>query len=316
MIHDEHTQLLAERGTLQQILDGIPEDSVLVRSGFLARLQEVEQRIEATSAAVRKPARARLAFRGRPVVGGHGVFADFGTDATGEFVRVVTALAGALATPLGSSGPIPNRDQNRLLITSTAVGSFGFELEEYLEPQGDQLPLGLEVETALAQALAQTQELLQSTLESDDELADAVTNIDPRARTAVRTFLDTLASNEATFDLEFGDRVVRFHDVGEVRRSMDRLGQENLHEDLESLTGTFQGVLPKQRTFEFKLDDSEQVVTGKVGMQVANPDVLNQHLNEPARIQVTAVRVGTGRPRYVLNELPVWLEKSRQSEAQ
>ncbi len=32
-------------------------------------------------------------------------------------------------------GPIPNRDQNQLLITNTAVGSFGFELEEYCAEQ-------------------------------------------------------------------------------------------------------------------------------------------------------------------------------------
>ena len=38
-----------------------------------------------------------------------------------------------------------------------------------------------------------------------------------------------------------------------------------------------------------------------------DPDELNQHLHQSARIQVTAVRVGTGRPRYVLNEQPEWL---------
>jgi hypothetical protein len=36
----------------------------------------------------------------------------------------------SLAAPLAAMGRIPNRDQHQLLITSTALGSFGFELDE------------------------------------------------------------------------------------------------------------------------------------------------------------------------------------------
>ncbi len=40
-------------------------------------------------------------------------------------------MVAALNGSLSMTGPIPNREQHPLLITGTAIGSFGFELEEY-----------------------------------------------------------------------------------------------------------------------------------------------------------------------------------------
>ena len=42
-----------------------------------------------------------------------------------------------------------------------------------------------------------TRGLLESTLGTDDELADSAASTDPRAIAAIREFLDLLASNEA-----------------------------------------------------------------------------------------------------------------------
>ncbi|MHB8743625.1 MAG: hypothetical protein ACYC9L_10925 [Sulfuricaulis sp.] len=302
MSREEHDHLLAERNTLQRILGDIPEEDVLDRSSFLSRLKNVEQRIADTETDSRMPARARLTFRGRPVVGSHGIFAEFGMTATKAFTDAISMMAAALSGPLASSGPIPNREQNQLLITSTAVGSFGFELEEHLDGH-----LMLESETALSLALTQAQGLLQGSVGSDDELADAATGTDPRALVAVRTFLDTLITNEAVCSVELADSLFSFSDVGEVRRSLERLGQDNLHEELQTYLGEFQGVLPKRRTFEFRVANSEDVITGKIGSGISNADALNQHLHTYARIEVLATRVGNGRPRYVLNKLPDWL---------
>jgi hypothetical protein len=234
------------------------------------------------------------------VVGSHGVFAEFGAAAISKFNDAVATVAASLSAPLAATGPIPNREQNQLLITRTAIGSFGFELEEY---QSAQLPL-VEGPSALEQALEQAQSLLQGTLGSDDELADSVTGTDPRAIGAVRAFLDTLTNAEATCALEFRERVVRFSDVGQVRRSLERLSQENLHEEEQWLEGEFQGVLPKRRTFEFQPSDREEIVIGKVGANIPNAGTLNEILHRRVRIRVMTTRVGNGRPRYVLLEQP------------
>lgn len=305
--------LLAERGEIEQILAEIPEDEVLVRGSFLARLEDVDERIAAFGADIREPVQARLTFRGRPVVGGHGVFAAFGGKATSDFAAAVTAMAATAAGPLGASGPLPNRDQHRLLITGTAVGSFGFVLEEYREPEGEQLSLGLDAESAVAQALRQTTDLLAGTQGTDEDLADAVSTVDPRARAAVRAFLETLAANDAAFALEAGGSSVSFPDVTAVRRGVQRLSQENIHEEQQAFDGSFQGVLPKRRTFELRLSGSDEVISGRIGPGIAQPDALNERLYRPARVQLTAVLVGAGRPRYVLNEQPEWLEPSAQA---
>ncbi len=185
-----HNHLFAERTTLKRMLSEIPIEDVLERSGLEARLEDVENELATAGPPRREPARARLTFRGRPVVDQHGIFAEFGTRATSAFTDAVAKVASGLSGPLAAMGPIPNRDESQLLITGTALGSFGFELEE-----ASSNLLEFEEQTIAGQALELTQSLLQSTLGTDDELADSAVAIDPRAVAAVRTFLEFLGTN-------------------------------------------------------------------------------------------------------------------------
>jgi hypothetical protein len=295
--------LQAERKFLQERLGSLPATARVTRLSTEARLRSIEAELATSPAAGRAPARARLTFRGRPVVGNHGVFAEFGMNATKAFADSVALIAASLGGPLSATGPIPNRDQNQLLITSTAVGSFGFELEEYL---GEQLPL-LEEETPLSRALEVAQGLLQSTQGTDDDLADSAAATDPRAIAAVRGFLETLASNEAICALEYRGKTFQFSDVGAVRRSLARLSQDNLREEEQVMEGEFRGALPKRRLFEFQPAGTDEILGGKVGPAIADVDVLNERLHRPARVKVVVTRVGNGRPRYVLIAPPQWL---------
>ena len=296
----EYKHLLAERVSLQRLLEEIPIEDVLDRSSLTSRLEMIEQELSQVTPPRREPARARLTFRGRPVVGQHGIFAEFGAKATSAFADVVAKIAAGLSGQLAPMGPIPNRDESRLLITGTAVGSFGFELEE--APVGNQLDFG--EDSIAGQALELTQNLLRSTLGSDDDLADSAVATDPRAVAAIRSFLDLLATNEAVCALQFNEKLFQFKDVGEVRRGAERLSQDNLHEEETQLTGEFQGVLPKARSFEFKLAPTEEIVRGKVSLTITTPDDINNHLHRAITIDVLATRVGAGKPRYVLLRLP------------
>ena len=170
----------------------------------------------------------------------HGIFAEFGTRATSAFTDAVAKVAAGLSGPLAAMGPIPNREESQLLITGTALGSFGFELEE-----ASSNLLEFEEQTIAGQALELTQSLLQSTLGTDDELADSAVAIDPAPWRPCATFLECLATNEAVCALQFNDKLLQFKDVGEVNRSVQRLGQDNLHEEQTQLTGKFQAVLLK-----------------------------------------------------------------------
>lgn len=298
----EQNSLFSERAALERMIAETPADDVIDLRSLKVRLEIINQELAKRVVDTRLPAKARLTFRGRPVIGSHGIFVEFGATATKAFTDAVALLAASFETDLAATGPIPNRTQNQLLITSTALGSFGFELEEYRESV-----LPLEDESPVAEALKQVQALLQGAAEgSDDELTDVASGQDPRAVAAVRDFLKKLIDNEAVCAVSIGDKAFSFGDVGEVQRSLLRLGQDNLHEDTQPFKGAFQGALPKRRTFEFKLAETGDVISGKIGPNINDPGAINHHLDQSVEIQLTATRVGQGRPRYVLNQLPGW----------
>ncbi|MFH1115671.1 MAG: hypothetical protein V1792_17315 [Pseudomonadota bacterium] len=243
-----------------------------------------------------QPTSAVLTFLGKPVVGNHGIFAEFAAAAVNKFAEAVAAFAASSIAPLGDRGPIRDRENYQLLITGTALGSFGFELEE-IQPQ---TPTPVEDLSIVGQAIVQIRGFLEATKGSDDDLADAAAETSPRSVSAIREFLQTVASHEAICALEHRDIVFRFDDVGQIRRSVERLSQDNLHEEEKWIEGSFQGVLPNRRTFEFRDTEAGEIISGKVGLDIEDAGTINHILEQPVRIQVMATRIGNGRPRYVL----------------
>ena len=68
---------------------------------------------------------AWVAWRVKQVCGSNGLAADFGGKAAGAFCAAFAAVAAGLSEGRRYMDPIPNRDKTQLLITGTAVGSFG-----------------------------------------------------------------------------------------------------------------------------------------------------------------------------------------------
>lgn len=292
----EYRQLQAERAALEKLLDQLPPSSVIERMSLGARKKKVEDALASQPAPSHEPVRAKLTFRGKPIVGSYGMFAEFGAAAVNTFAEAVAAIGAGQIGPLGARGTLPNRDDFRLLITGTALGSFGFELEE--SPKDEMLfP---ELLSPVESAIEQTKAIMEASVGSDDELADAVSETDPRAIEALRAFLKTMADQEAICTFEFRDTVFRFTDVGQVRRSEGRLSQDNIQESDQEITGTFQGVLPKRRTFEFLVADSGEVISGRVGPAIEDAGEINRVLGTTLTILAHTTRVGAGRPRYVL----------------
>jgi len=301
MINYDRQHLLAEQNFLREQLTELPASARLTRMSTESRLRGIETQLAEMPVNEREVARARLTFNGAPVIGSHGIFADFGMRAVSSFTDAVASVAASLTAPFASMGPIPNRDQYQLLITNTAVGSFGFELEEFSD---DQLPI--EQESPVSIALDRTQALLQSTLGNDEELADIASETDPRALDKIRAFLKVLVDSDAVCALQYRSRCVRFADVGQVRSSLERLGVDNLRESQQRLQGEFLGVLPTSRAIEFKLAGDETIIRGKVATNILNVDEVNQHLHQLTFIDVMTTQVGNGRPRYLLTQLPEW----------
>ncbi len=291
----ERHRLLAEKKSLERMLANLPESSVIDRMSLEARKAEVEKALAAVPASAREPARARLTFRGKPIVGSHGMFAEFGAKAINAFADAVAAIGASRTTALGTRGALPNREEYQLLITGTALGSFGFELEE-APKHGELFP-----ELSLVdQAIEQTRRIMEASLGTDDDLTEAITDADPRAVEALRGFLKVLSDQEAVCVLEFKEEIFRFADVGQVRRSEGRLRQDNIHQEEKSLSGQFLGVLPHRRTFEFQVAEKKDIVTGKVGPAIEDAGSINHVFGRPLTIYVHTKRAGTGRPTYTL----------------
>jgi len=291
----EYERLQAERSTVERLLSRVPAERVIDRGSLESRLGVLDEALASIPTPSRLPARARLTFRGKPVFGNYGIFAEFGSVAVNKFADAIATLAASLEGPLGARGTLPKRETYRMLITGTALGSFGFEFEEYVRP--DELPFS--DASPVAEAIAQVRGLMEATLGTDDELAEAASGTDPRAVTVLRDFIKTVADQEAVCTLESGGKVFRFSDVGQVQKSAERLSQDTIHEVEEMIDGVFQGVLPHRRTFEFK-DSMGEVISGKVGGSIENAGEINKVLDRNVRIRLATTRVGHGRPRYRL----------------
>lgn len=291
----ERLQLLAEKTSLERMLASLPLSSVIDRMSLEARKAEVENALAAAPVPPREPVRARLTFRGKPIIGSHGMFAEFGAKAINAFADAVAAIGASQKTALGTRGALPNREEYQLLITGTALGSFGFELEE--APKDESL---FPEVSLVDNAIDRTRKIMEASLGTDDELTEAIAEADPRAIDALRGFLLTLADQEAVCVLEFKEEVFRFADVGQVRRSEGRLRQDNIHEEEKPLSGQFLGVLPHRRTFEFQLSESEEIIAGKVGPNIEDAADINHSLERPLTIQVHTKSAGKGRPKYTL----------------
>lgn len=295
---NDYMAIASEIRELENLLAAIPEGNIIERMSLEARLESAKAALAGLPRLVAP--KARLTFRGKPVFGSHGIAADFGGKAAGAFSDAFAAVAAGLSEGLRNRGPIPNREKNQLLITGTAIGSFGFEFElPVVEPS-----LFPEAEKA-KEAMAKIEALFRLTVEgSDDEVAEVIEEVHPRAVKKVHDFLELLVQQEAWCGLEFGDRFFRYAGFEQIRASCERLKDENIQEWKETYRGEFQGVLPAGRTFEFRLADQEGLIRGKVALSIEDPDVLNREwLHKPVTVKLNVMKVGKGRPRFTLMTL-------------
>jgi len=309
MNHEDYISFASEIQELEALLARIPKENVISRMGLESRLKAAKDAIAGFNA-LELPRKARLTFRGRPVVGSYGASAEFATKASTFFTDAFSAVVAGISENLRYMGPIPDKEKNQLLITGTAIGSFGFEFElpsaqtQNTNGQIDFFPEASKPENRPEVAMEKLEMLFQVAAEgSDDDIAELVDEIHPRAVKKASEFLDYLSEQDAWCGVEFKETVFRFGGVEQVRQSADRLKSNNIKESDETFRGEFQGVLPKSRTFEFKVLDQDQILRGKVGPEIDDADVLNQIVHKHLTAKFHAIQVGQGRPRFTLQKM-------------
>lgn len=292
MIIRESHHLQAELAVLEKLISQVPEPNVIDRMSLEARKKEVAEALSVQQIPYYEPVRVQLTFRGKPIVKSYGIYTEFAASILDKFADMVAAIGASQNVPLGMRGVIPNREHYQLIVTGTTSGSFGFELEE--APRDEILI------SPVKAAIEQSMSIMGSAVGSDDDLADAIAEVSPRAIEALRTFLGAMVDHGALCALDMEEKQFKFDDVSQVRITNERLSQDNIHEDNKEILGMFQGVLPTRRNFEFSVKESEEVITGKVGPEIEDASKINHVIKKPMKIQVHTRRVGTGQPRYVL----------------
>lgn len=289
--------LLADKNTVEGFLRETPEDEIIERNSWMGRLAAINEEI-AQLEMHPAPKRVNLTYRGAPVVGTEGVASTFGLQATRAYTNAVQFVGAQWyrSEPLKESGNVPNAKQLDPLIVGVAHGSFGFQLQEPEEQQ-----LTIEGKSVVALALAKTQQLLESTLGTDDELTEAVNDVDARAIRKLRTFLEVLRRNNALFAIESESGTLKFEQPAQVVRSLSRLEERNIHREEVTLVGAFAGVLPAARDFEFKREDGE-IIKGKISRDIGDERVaaFNEMLGQQVKLRALSTRVGQGKARFVL----------------
>ena len=300
----EYRFLLADRGALLELLDATPPEDVIDRHSLEGRLRLVEQELKSYEGFAHHLINAHLTFGGRPVRDHHSIRADFGLKATQAFADAVAFIgANLLHGPLAATGPVPHRDQHQLVITRMVHGSLGFELEA-----ADTRPALLADEHPVQQAFTKIRAILEASaeFEADDQLTEAISETDNRAREAVRAFLETVADHEAVCAFEVDGRKVQFHNTEQVRRGQERLSRDNIQEKGITLHGRFKGFLPRWMEAEFHLEpdhhgeEVEPVIRPRVDPSVTDEVDINSILQRLVELDVRSWRVGQGRPRYTV----------------
>ncbi|MBW6396390.1 hypothetical protein KPL78_00960 [Roseomonas sp. HJA6] len=256
--------LMAELQSLRALLIGAEGAAPLTALSLKARLAGVEEELSALEREMRLTGEVAIFFTGKRVQGSRGIDAEFATNSLRHYQDLVSkTVLHRLRGPLAQRGPLKEREVARLNITGTAPGSFGFVLEE---DGADQSPL---FPTAVKEAMEQVTELLKAFSSPEEAaFASAFDDLDPRTLKSLKDLLEDLNESEATMRLVEGDREVSL-DRQSVERAAERASQSRVDEREVEIEGRLIGIGPTRRTFEFRREDTGDVLTGRVDSQLS-----------------------------------------------
>lgn len=297
-MNNEQLFLSSEVAQLKELIDNLPKESLIERISLQSRLANIQKELELLPKY--NTEKVKLTFNGKPVKGSHGIAADFASKAAGFFADSFSTIWANLNENLSNTGPLPRQDKGSLLITGTALGSFGFEFE--LPPTEPSL---LSDQPTPKQAINKLSNLMRLTVEgSDDEVTEAIEEIHSRAVNKVYSFMEYLAQQQAWCTLESGDTRFGFSGYEQLKTSSERLKSENINESEQTFLGQFTGVLPDSRTFEFLNTKNDEIIKGKLDKRIVDTEVLNKKwLYKNIEVTFDVIQVGQGKPRYTLNSL-------------
>lgn len=286
----------------QLLADGQAHDDPIAEHQYSQRVARLERELaEVSEASTHAPAGVALFFGGRPVIGSQGIKAAFGTQAVGQFQKLVSQrYAAAEHGPLASRGRVPMSDDTQLLVTDVVRGSFGFVLQAHEPANGDAL---------LKQVVDEVADTLSRMAAADDALFDeASARVDNRQLGALKEFFKLLDDEGASLRVVEGERDFELT-APAVQRARQRAEALAIEDRVEILQGEVIGWAEYSLRFELRLHADRSVVTGSVAneaMERAIQDgLVPLHRHVRARVKVREVRLRNRAPRrtYALQSI-------------
>ena len=201
----------------------------------------------------------------------------------------------------------PHRDLGQQLISGVTHGSFGFEIE--LPPSTATDGQTGQTFNPAERAVEMVQNLLEASLSgTDEELAELIGQMHPRAVRKVAEFLEILRANRAQAAIGFNGREAALRNPGEVERATSRLAVQNIREETKTIDGTLTGMVPDRRSFEFRApgtgESTGESIEGRIGQEVHDPyRVAARYADQEVRARIRRIQVGQGLPQYTLLEI-------------
>ncbi len=302
----ERQFLLADLVQVRALLSqSSPDEDVIEYHQYSQRVRSLEARLAGMSTVIdAAPAGVALFFGGRPVVGSHGIQAEFGSKAIERFQTIVSQRFAAEQTgPLASKGRIPMKDSTHLLVTDVVRGSFGFVLQGAPDAQ---VP---GVDTSLKGVVDRVADTLSRVAAQDETLFDgAVAEIDERQVGALTEFFKLLDTEGATMRIVEGERDFEL-DRASVQRARLRVENMRITDRPQELEGFVTGWTDTSGLFELRPHGGDAIIEGKVLPSVLDQvtiqrlDPYHKHVRVGLKVREVVARNRRPRTSYTLTSL-------------
>lgn len=250
----ERDAIKADLAAVEALLKGRTQDEDPVGFfQFSRRIEELNRRLSDLDLAPTANSEVALFFGGKPVVGSHGIQADFGAAAIADFQNLVSSAFAAAGGTLGARGPVPGRDRSQLMLTDIARGSFGFVMQPFESPQL--------FDDGTQENLSSAIDLIYRVASPDQEAFEQVIeNVDGRVLNNIRSFFKTLDDAGATLRVVEDRREFTLRHE-EITRGRER-SESVTFDERDSDTRGIIYILPSARRFELHSDGN--IIKGSI----------------------------------------------------
>lgn len=252
--------LRSEIASLRALLERLAEQDPLGAMSLQNRLTSLEAELRQTEDARQNVATVALVFDGAPVRGSSAIEADFAGKALQDYQDLLAKQVALDSDQLAERGRLPDQvhQQARMNITSLVHGSFGFVLEEDNADQPEMF------ETSAQKAVRSISDLLKEVAASDGRPFEArLDDLDVRVFSTLKRFISTLHKAKSTLRVAETQRELKLDSVS-LQRAFERVSNVEVEEYDEIREGELLGLVPIQRRFEFRRNDDNEVVQGRV----------------------------------------------------